>query len=300
MLIYTTVQFERTHTMFSRISNSWELVKASYAVLRSDKELIIFPIVSFIGVIIVTITFAIPLLATGIFQAMMEGTRSQTGAEIAGIIIGFLFYLVMYTVIIFSNTALVGAALIRLQGGDPSLSDGFRIASQRFTTILGYALISATVGIILRAISKRGGIIGQIISSILGFAWSVATFLTVPVLVVENVGPIEAVKRSGNLLKKTWGEQLVGNFSIGTIFGLLIFGVILIGGFFIAAVSATKSITLIVLMIGLTILGVLALSLLSSTLSGIYQAALYRYATDGDTGGYFSEDLIQGAFRSKR
>jgi len=286
--------------MFSRISNSWELVKASYAVLRSDKELIVFPIVSFIGVIIVTISFAVPMFATGIFQALAQERVTRTGAEAFAFIIGFLFYLVMYTVIIFANTALVGAAMIRLQGGHPTLGDGFRIAFQRITTILGYALISATVGMILRAISERSGIVGTIISSILGFAWSVVTFLVVPVLVVENVGPIEAVKRSGSLLKQTWGEQLVGSFSIGTIFGLLGVVVILVGVLLTVVVAATKSVALMVLVIGLTILALLALSLIASTLSGIYQAALYRYATEGDTSGYFSEELIQGAFKSKR
>jgi hypothetical protein len=129
----------------------------------------------------------------------------------------------------------------------------------------------------------------------------VVTFLVVPVLVVENVGPVEAVKRSGSLLKKTWGEQLVGNFSIGSIFGLLIFAAILIGGFLTFALAAAlNSPALVVLMIVVTILVVMGLSLLSSTLSGIFQAALYRYATEGDTGGYFSEDLIQGAFKPKR
>ncbi len=286
--------------MFSRISNSWELVKASYAVLRSDKELVIFPVVSFIGVILVTISFAIPLFAAGVFDSLAEKGRAASSAGPFGLIVGFLFYLVMYIVIIFSNTALVGAAMVRLQGGNPSLGDGFRMAAQRVTTILGYALISATVGMILRAISQRGGLVGQIVASIIGFAWNVATFLAVPVLVVENVGPIEAVKRSASLLKQTWGEQLIGNFSISLIFGLLIFATVLIGGMLIAVAASLKSVALIVLTVAALILAILALSLLSSTLSGIYQAALYRYATDGDTGGYFSEDLIQGAFKSKR
>jgi len=286
--------------MFSRISNSWELVKASYAVLRSDKELVIFPIVSFIGVIIVTISFAVPMVAAGVFDALAEKGRATSSAGPFGLIVGFLFYLVMYIVIIFSNTALVGAAMIRLQGGNPTLGDGFRVAAQRVTTILGYALISATVGMILRAISERGGLVGQIVASIIGFAWNVATFLAVPVLVVEDVGPIEAVKRSAGLLKKTWGEQLVGSFSIGMIFGLLIFGAVLVGGALIAAAVSLKSAALIVLTVVALVVAILALSLLSSTLSGIYQAALYRYATDGDTGGYFSEDLIQGAFKPKR
>jgi hypothetical protein len=284
--------------MFERINRSWELAKASYAVLRSDKELVVFPIVSFIGVILVTITFAIPMVAAGIFDSV--GRRGADGIGIAGLIIGFLFYLVMYTVIIFANTALIGAAMIRLKGGDPTLSDGFNIARSRLPVILGYALISATVGMILRAISERGGIVGQIVASLFGFAWNVATFLAVPVLVVENVGQVDAVKRSASLLKKTWGEQLVANFGIGMVFGLITFGVMIIGVVLIMVFAGLNSPALVALAIIATILAVIAVSLLASTLSGIYQAALYRYATEGDAGEFFAPELIEGAFKEKQ
>ncbi len=280
--------------MFERFNRSWELVKASYAVLRSDKELVVFPIVSFIGVILVTITFAIPLALTGIFDSI-----TNHGIGIAGIIVGLLFYLVMYTVIIFSNTALIGAAMIRLGGGDPTLADGFRIAQSRLPTILGYALISATVGMILRAISERSGIVGQIVASVFGFAWNVATFLVVPVLVMENVDPIEAVKRSAGLLKKTWGEQLIANFGISMVFGLITFGVMILGIVLIAVFAGLNSPALVVLAILVTVVAVIGVGLLASTLSGIYQAALYRYATEGDAGKYFAPELIEGAFKQK-
>ncbi|MBZ0275783.1 MAG: DUF6159 family protein [Anaerolineae bacterium] len=283
--------------MFTRFSRSWELVKASYSVLKSDKELLLYPIVSFIGVILVTISFALPMLAAGLFDGLSRGD-SSTG--IASAIVGFLFYLVMYTVIIFSNTALIGAAMIRLDGGDPTLADGFRIARERLGTIIGYALVSATVGIILRAISERGGIVGQIASSILGFAWSVVSFLVVPVLVVENVGPVDAVKRSGELLKKTWGEQLAANFGMGAVFGLLSFAILIPGMVLVFATIATKSVALIVLVVAVLAIVLIGLGLISSTLTGIFQAALYRYATQGSTGGFFNDDVLQGAFKPKR
>ena len=129
--------------------------------------------------------------------------------------------------IFFANTALVGAAMIRLQGGDPTLADGVRIASKNFLNILGYALIAATVGMILDRIREAKGnsfwnIISRWLVSIMGVAWNIATFLVVPVLAVEGVGPIEAIKRSGSLLKKTWGEQIAGNFGLGAIFGLAV------------------------------------------------------------------------------
>ena len=212
-----------------------------------------------------------------------------------------LFYVVIYSITIFANSALIGAALIRLDGGDPTLADGFRIASERAGKIVGYALIAATVGVLLRAISERSGLIGRIVIGIIGFAWNMATFLVVPVLVTEDVGPIDAVRRSGELLKKTWGEQIVGNFSIGGIFTLLVFGVILIVGIpLFALIGAAESGAMFVLAAIIMVVLILGISLVGSTLSGIYQAALYRYAIGGEVGDYFDPELIQGAFKQKR
>jgi hypothetical protein len=282
--------------MFERLSRSWELVKASYTVLRADKELIIFPIVSLLGTIAVMIVFAVPMALAGSFDRVAD---NHTGIFEYGM--AFLFYVVMYTIIIFSNAALVGAALIRLRGGDPSVADGFRIAREHLPQIIGYAVISATVGVVLRALRERGGLVGQIVAWLSNLAWNLATYLVVPVLVVENIGPVEAIKRSANLLKKTWGEQVVGNFSIGLVFGLLTFAVILLVGVPLLVLAvATGSAVVVILAIGIVILIVAAVNLLGSALSGIYVAALYRYATENVvTDQYFAPELVRGAFRQK-
>ena len=283
--------------MFGRISNSWRLVKASYAVLRSDKELIVFPIVSSISLIIVSAAFLVPMFAAG----MLDGLMGADEGGILSYVVLFLFYVVTYTVMIFANSALVGAAMIRLSGGDPTLSDGFRIASERSGKIVGYALIAATVGMVLRMLSERAGFIGQLVIGFIGMAWNIATFLAVPVLVAEEIGPIDAVKRSAELLKKTWGEQLVGNFGMGAIFGLLTFGVIfLLGVPLIMIGAAAESPLFIVIAIIAIVIAVIIISLIASTLNGIYQAALYRYAVDGEVGTFFDQDLIEGAFKPKR
>ena len=279
--------------MFARISNSWSLVKASWAVLRADKELIIFPIIAFVGSIIVTITFAVPMALTRLFEGVNSGSSQITLA-----ILVFLFYLVQYTIVIFANSALVGAAMIRLKGGDPTVGDGLRIASQHFGAILGYALIASTVGMVLRWLSERG-LLGRIVSSLFGLAWNIVTYLVVPILVVEGVGPIEAVKRSGALLKKTWGEQIVGNLGIGLVFTLIIFALILLFVPVIIAVAATKSAAVIISTIVLFVLVIIAFGLIGSALNGIYTAAVYRYATEGDAGTFFDTELVQNAFRAK-
>jgi hypothetical protein len=204
-----------------------------------------------------------------------------------------------YFVIFFTNSALVGAALIRLRGADPTVGDGMRIALRHSGAILGYALIAATVGMILRWLSERAGTIGRIVVGLVGLAWNIATYLVVPVLVVEEVGPIDGIKRSVELLKRTWGEQIVSDVSIGLIFGLLSLLVIAAGIPVIVLAANIESIGLIVAVIAVEIVILLLLGLINSTLSGIYTAAVYQYAVTGEAGGYLSPEMVQGAFRHK-
>ncbi len=277
------------------IERSWELVKASWAVLRADKELVVFPVLSMIAVTVVMATFAVPMFLTGMFEA---GFVRAGGFPVVGVLFGFAFYTVQYTVIFYCNSALVGAAMIRLKGGNPTLGDGFAIANQRFASILGYALLAATVGVVLRSISRRGWI-GRIVATLFGLAWNLATFLAVPVLVVEGVGPIDAVKRSTQLLKKTWGEQIAGNLGIGVAFSLVFIAALLPFGAALALAIKLNSAPLIIGVVAAFVLAAVLLSLLGSALSAIYTAAVYRYATEGDPGGLFDPALVRDAFRPK-
>jgi len=290
--------------MFESFSRSWRLVRASYDVLKQDKELIWFPIVSMVGTIIASIMFIIPLAGTGLLESVAaEGGSEEVsgGMTVFGLVLAFIYYFVLYTIIIFSNTALIGAALMRLRGEDPTVRDGFRIASERIGKITGYAAIAATVGMILQAIrGDEDNIVGQIVGGILGIAWNIITFLVIPILVVENVGPIEAIKRSAALMRRTWGEQIAGNFSIGIISFLASLAVLIVVGaplFLIA--SATNSGLVVGLAIAIIVLAIMAVNLFFSALGGIFQAALYNYATEGESGEFFPREMLEGAFRHR-
>ncbi|HKE95925.1 MAG TPA: DUF6159 family protein [Povalibacter sp.] len=279
--------------MFTRLSRSWELIKASGTVLRQDKELLVFPFLSAIATLLVIASFAIPLIVTGALDRP-EGQPPDAGL----MVLAFLFYLSQYFVIFFFNAALVGAAMIRLNGGDPTVSDGLRIARSRFVQILGYAGIAATVGLILRVIEERAGFIGRWIAGLLGLAFTVATFLTVPILVTRDIGPLDAVKESASLLKKTWGENIAGNVGMGLVFFLGYLGVF-VSGLLLCFLVAGSSV-LIVSAIVVTVLAMVLLGLVQSALQGVYSAALYRYATEGSGGEAFSGTLLGDAFRPKR
>lgn len=276
--------------MFEKFSRSWELVKASAAVLRADKELMLFPVVSTFCTLLVLATFALPAFALDLFARDFNVLHA---------LFGFVFYFCQYAVIIFFNSALVGAAMIRLEGGDPSFSDGLNIARSRIGAILGYAAIAATVGLVLQAMKdKDNNPLVRILGSIVGVAWTLATFLVVPVLVSQDIGPIDALKRSVELLKRTWGENAIGNVGIGTAFGLITFALIVVGAlvtFGVATVSWKLAIAVALLFVA----GVLLLGVYQSALSGIYSAALYRYASDGQAPAGFEGAGLQTAFRSK-
>jgi hypothetical protein len=281
--------------MFERFSRSWELIKASGAVLRQDRELLLFPFFSAIATLAVAASFVLPLVMTG---ALEQAAAREADASL--MVFVFLFYLVQYFIIFFFNSALVGAAMIRLDGGDPTVRDGLRVAGSRLVQIVGYAAIAATVGLILRIIEERTGFIGRWIAGLLGVAFTVATFLTVPILVSRDIGPIEAVKQSAALLKKTWGENIIGNAGMGLVFGLFHLCVVGIGLVFVFGVVQTGSPMLIGLILAIVVLAIIALALVQAALQGVYSAALYRYATDGNVGESFSSALLGEAFRPKR
>ena len=195
----------------SRMSNSWAMMKASATVLRLDTELLVFPLLSGLAAIAVTASFVGPIVYFGGVEAL-EALDDPGYLVYVG---GFLYYLLLYTVIFFFNAGLVGATLIRLDGGDPTVADGMNIAIKRLPTILEYAALSATVGVVLRAIEERVGVLGRIVVGLIGVSWTLTTYLTVPVLVTRDVGAIDAVKESAGVFKKTWGEQVVGNAGIG-------------------------------------------------------------------------------------
>ena len=223
--------------MFDRLSRSWGLVKASATVLRQDKELMLFPLISLAALAVVVACFALPVIGLG----ALDGLSGAGGKSPAVYVVAFLFYFSQYFVIFFFNVALVGAAMIRLDGGNPTLGDGIRVATSKIVSIAGYALIAATVGMVLRAIQERVGFVGKIIVGLLGIGWTVATYLVVPVLAARDVGPIDAVKESAALLKKTWGENVIGQVGLSAAFVFIFMGVALCGAALVIAAIATQS-----------------------------------------------------------
>lgn len=278
--------------MFARIANGWELTKQSFYVLRMDKELLVFPLLSGIACLLVLASFALPLWFSGYVESLSHEERPSL--NVLAYVVLFAFYFANYFVIVFFNAALVACAVIRFKGGDPTVKDGLGAAMARLPQILGWALVAASVGVILQAIESRSEKVGAIVSSLLGMAWSIVTFFVVPVIVVEKAGPIKAIERSTAILRRAWGESLTANLGIGMITLLLNIPAILvlIAGFVLLGVSVVLGAAVI----ALGVLGILAVSLVSSALNSIVLAALYLYGVTNQAPAAFDAAQLNGAF----
>src|SRR5216684_1919544 len=281
-----------------KFSRSWQLVKQSFAILRSDKQLMLFPVLSAVSCFVVTAIIATGgafLMLPARAAAIAAGERFNPNQSPMFLIGLFTVYVVNYFVIVFFNVALVGVANSRLMGGPWTFRDGLELAWERKGTILQWALVAATVGVILRTVEERLGLIGRIIIRIIGFAWTLACYFVVPVLAFEDLTPIDAVKRSSKLFRDTWGEKVIGGFSLSLVsLVLMLPGIgLLIAATFVGGLNG--------LLVGLLlmVLYFLLLSVFMSAVGGIFNAALYRYACFKQVPPAFSHDLIASAWAPK-
>jgi len=284
--------------MFERIATGWELMKQSFGVLRQDKELVVFPLFSGAACLVVLASFAVPLWSMPWFRQAIENKEAQQNPVMWALL--FAFYVINYFVIVFFNSALVSCALKRLAGGDPTVGYGFQQAMSRLPQIAAWAVVSGTVGLLLKMIESRSEKVGQIVASLVGAGWAIATYFVVPILVVERVGPWEALKRSTSLMRRTWGETLAGKLGLGlVIFAALLPGIaaIMLGGV-LGASSGNAVLAGVGFVVG--IVWIMGVSLVSSAVQSILLTALYLYASEGKAPPQFDAALLQGAFASKR
>lgn len=276
-----------------RISRGWTLAKKSWAVLKADRSLMLFPIISGIC----GIAAAAILFAPGVALYYEEGRQ-----EAWLIAFGILAAYGLTFIAIFFSTALAGAAVKALQGQDTTLGDGLAVARSHLGAIAAWALVQTTVGLIINAIQsalRQNAVLGAIVGSLLNFAWQVATFFVIPVLAVEGLGPVAAFKRSVAILRERWGEGLVGTASIGgIIFLVAILPALLIGfgGFMLLKTSEGAGIAVIaVAVVVLAVAGLVA-----STLSAIFRVALYLFATQDAAVAGFERAELESAFQPRK
>lgn len=264
--------------MFESLSRGWAMTKTSFQVLKLDKEILALPLMAAVLMVI-----AVVGLGYGAF-GVLEGAGAVQYLAL------FAIYVVVYFIAIFFNAAVIEMATIRFNGGDPVLKDGLRKAWSKKMRIFQWAMVAATVGLIFRILrdQAKDNFLAQILLGLMEGAWNFVTFFAVPIAVYRDVGPIDAIKGSTGLMKRTFGESITGIATTGIVFfvlGLLgliplAIGFVLGGGWFIG-------------MLVVAVVYWIALGAVNTAIDGILVAALYKYANEGVLPQAFREQGIQ-------
>lgn len=279
----------------SRFQRSIALARASWGVLRSDRSLALFPVISFFANLLVVGAIALLLWATVGTTTNAAGNTEYTPSAVT-IVVGIVGYVAAAYVQTYFLAGLVASADEVLHGRPTTVGEGMKVASSRAGRLLPWAIVSATVSWIIQSLEQRAGILGRIVLGLLGAAWSVLTFLTVPIIVFEDVGPVNALKRSGSLLKRTWGENIFAQIGLGFVMVLPVLVALGLGALGIASGTAIVAVPLV----AVAVLIVVVASIVVSSLSGIYRTALYRYAVDGQVPTPFAGADLEHAFAPRK
>src|SRR6201996_4318583 len=271
-----------------RIRRGWALTKKSWALLRAHRDLIRFPLYGGLSTIIVGLITLGP-------AAYFLGEHTY-GAGVPLIVIGIY---VLSVIGVYFSVGLAACADKIFRGEDATVADGMAVARSRFPEICGWAALSTAIALVIGLLENQGGALGDIAGRLIGTAWSLVTFLSVPVIAIEGTGPIETLKRSGALFKQRWGQQIPGNLAIGGIVFLigLLPGILLIVAGVVAWPPAGFAGALLVVIGALVVCVAL---LISKALSGVFGVALYRYALDGEVLGGFTQEDLESAVKPKR
>jgi hypothetical protein len=270
------------------------IVSESLAILRQDKEILLFPIFSVLVTLFVTALMSVFFFFVLLGGAIVNGSPA-TGKEVSGAL-SYLVLFVDYVVIMFiANFFQAGLFVIvkgRFDGQDLSFSDGISGAMKKSGKIFMWSVISATVGVVLKFIADRSKLLGKILASILGAAWNILTFFSLPALVVGEIGVVDAFKESASVIRKKWGETIIINFGTGLVFFFTYLSLIAL---FVIAMVVVPSLTTALVGCLLLFIAIIVLSILSSTLNSIFKLAIFIYAQTGNIPEGFSQELIVGA-----
>jgi len=275
-------------SFIDRLSNGWKLSMNSFKVLRENKQLIVFPILSGISLLVVIGSFTTAILAAAGWN---PDNISDTYGSAGDYLLLFVFYIFNYFIIVFFNMALIHCTRLYFQGEEVTIEKGLRFSLSKIGVIFSWAVFAGTIGALLKIIQEELGWVGKIITGILGVVWSIATFFVVPVIAYENLGPVGAIKRSVKLMKEKWGESLGATFSFGLINFL---------SFFIIGVPLFLIGSLIHPVVGivLAILGILLVAAILSAAQTIFVSAVY-HNINGDPVKHFDQQMVEKLFQKK-
>lgn len=304
----------------SKFRRSWLLLKSSLSIIARNKPLLVFPILVFTLMCVIVLFFLAPMILQPTGHSYLQAEhwqalgnslfthsdgdnlRSEIGfTPLALAYLAFLYFVSMFFATYF-NVAFYHEILAALSGDPVSIARGLKFANTRLKAILTWALFAGLVGLIIKVIEQRLEIVGRLIARFLGLAWSIAAVFVIPIIVrdEDSANPLNMLRRSAEILKRSWGEALIGyvGLSFANMLIMIASLVFLIGALF--ASIALSNFWILAVAGGLWLFGMVAWSYVSSVASQVYKGALYLYAAEGVIPEPYSREMLELAWKFKK
>ncbi len=284
-------------------SRSWEFTKLSFRVIKKDKELLLYPLLSSFFNLLFSAALLVPTIVVKFLQATTPDYSALMGTT--EYLLVFITYLGLAFISTFFNVCVVYTAKVRFEGGNATFGQSLGFAFRRIPTIFMWSLLSATVGLVLylldqfgQSLGKAGQILISILRGILGMLWSIMTIFVVPAMVYYNLSPFKAIKKSNETLKKTWGESIIRHYGLGLIQGLIIFiGIIITAVLLFLFYQA--GIEVILIIVGIFLVFFLIVSMVFEVANKVFNTALFVYADKGKAPMGISDSMMREAMKVK-
>lgn len=270
-----------------RLTRGWGLAKQSLTVVLADASL---------GALVVlgAVVSGAVALALLVPAAILYDDGQTAPAVILGLVGA---YLATFLATFFA-VALAAAAAEVLDGRDATVGRAVSVAWRALPAVAGWALLLLTVNLVLQLVASRLGPLGRIVTGLVGAAWGLVTFLVVPVVALEGLGPLEALRRSGALFRERWGEQMVGQVSIS---GIVMLAALVPAGLLLALATLGPGEGIgpfEIVAIAAAILVVIVASVLGSAARAVFSVALLRYAAGAGAQAPFTAAELESAVRT--
>ncbi len=289
-------------SLSTRLHTSWQLLGSSVRVLRDQPRLLLFPVVTMACTLAMALFFLAPIVFLGIEAGAFAEGWEAAAQEFKPVFYGYgaVVYLASMFIATFFNVAFYHETMRALAGESISLRRGWEFAFSRLGAIVCWSLLAGVVGLIIKAIEERMGWLGRIVMGFVGTAWSVAAVFAIPIIVRRSDrNPIAVLRDSAVLLKRTWGEALVGFVGFQLATALIVVGLILGLGAAVVVGFLLHLSWFPFLLLAVGIVGIVATGIFLGVATDVYRCALYLYASEGVVPGPYTTEMMNAGWKVK-
>ena len=195
-----------------RLGRGWIFMKQAMTMWLDDKDLIIPSALSLLNLAAFFALCYWALTTAGLWGRLMD-SESEEGPLFW--IVGAAVAVIAYVITYFYTAMTVNLVDTHLKGRDAKLGEAFQDALKNLLALVSLAVLSTVVSLISSAVRGRDRSIGRrLASEAIDRTWLVATYLILPIIIIEDAPLKEAISRAWNLHRSRLADVIVAEIGV--------------------------------------------------------------------------------------